>query len=108
MKRKVISILRPSQNEVAPDGTIVLGVPQELTIRASVQPADKEQLEQNPFLRDFQQVYILYSDSPLNVANASSSTESDKVLIYGTEFETITCEAWQNAIRSHYKIMVGK
>lgn len=108
MLRKIIDVKRPSRNSIAPDGTVVLGDPIDLTIRASIQPADKEQLEQNPYLRDFKQVYLLYSSEPLNVSNPESNEESDIVSIYGTEFEVISCEYWLNNIRSHYKIMIGR
>jgi hypothetical protein len=108
VKRKTLNVSRPTQNTIGADGTISLGTPTTLTVQASVQPADRVQLETLPQLRDFKQVYTLFSSSELFTADAVSKTEADKVSIYGKEFEVITVEPWLNNVRSHYKIMVGR
>ena len=108
MKRKTLDVTRPVQNTIGTDGTIETGVPTTLTIKASVQPADRIQLEALPQLRDFKQVFTLFSNSELFTADAVAKTEADKVSIYGKEFEVITVEPWQNDVRSHFKIMVGR
>jgi len=107
MKRQQLTVTRNTQASVAPNGDVVLGTPTTLTILASVQPADRKQLESFRFLRDYKQLYTLYSSTELNIAQAGK-TEADFVSIYGRDFEVITCESWQNGIRSHYKMIVGR
>lgn len=106
MKRKSLVALRASQNTVDDSGIITVGTPTSITFSASVQPLDKIQLQQNPYLRDFKQVYVLYSNTELLVAKAGVC-ESDKVVINGVTCEVLTSESWQNSIRSHYKMIVG-
>lgn len=108
MRRKTLSVSRPTQNFISDSGEIIMGTPVDLEITASVQPADRVQLEALPQLRNYKQVFTLFSSSELFTADAKAKTEADKVLIYGKEFEVITCEPWQNGLRSHYKMMVGR
>lgn len=105
--RTTLTASRKSQTSVGADGRVVLGTPSLITVKCSVQPADKEQLESNPFLRDFKQLYTLYSDVPLQVSQGGSE-ECDTIVINGTVFDVLTCEFWQNKIRPHYKITVGR
>jgi hypothetical protein len=107
MKRKALTATRKDQIEVLPDGTVTTGNETLIDFRASIQPFDKKQLESYPFLRDYKQLYTLFSDTELLVSKAGIS-ECDTVQIYGTNFDVLTCEFWQNAIRPHYKIIVGR
>ncbi len=107
MRRKTLNVTRPSQTSISDSGEIVLGTPTTFTIKASVQPADRVQMEAQPQLRDYKQAFTLFSNSELLTSEASKS-ESDVVSIYGKEFEVVTVEPWQNGIRSHYKILVGR
>jgi hypothetical protein len=108
MKRKPLIAKRSvGGSSVLPDGTVVQNPRSDVPFKASIQPADRKQLESYPFLRDFKQLYTLFSDTELLTANAETS-ECDMIDIYGTDFEVLTCEHWQNNIRSHYKIIVGR
>ena len=107
MKRKKLTVSRIGGASTSPDGTVIPTTPTTFEIRASVQPADKRQLEALPFLRDFQQFYTLFSDNSMNTSQASK-TQADSVSIVGVDYECVTCEQWQNGIRSHYKILVGR
>jgi len=108
MRRKTLTVTRLEQATIDNRGNIVVGNPTTFEINASVQPADKVQMEATPKLRDFRQVYILFSNSELLTADAVDKTEADRISIYGKDFEVITCEVWQNKLRSHYKIMVAR
>jgi hypothetical protein len=107
MRRQSITAYRKSHIEVLPDGTVITGDEQEINIRASIQPFDKKQMEQYPHLRNYKQLYTLYSDTPLQVSKAGK-TECDIVSIYDDRFDVLSNEQWQNKIRSHYKIIIGK
>jgi hypothetical protein len=107
MKRQTLIAKRYSQNVVLQDGTIQMNTPVTFDIRCSVQPTGKNQLEVYRFLRDYEQYYILYSDTPLQISRAGES-EADTVNIYGSDYECLACESWQNKIRSHYKLIVGR
>jgi hypothetical protein len=107
MKRQSLIALRSTQSSISSDGTVVIGDSTEVSFKASIQPADKKQLESYPFLRDYKQLYTLYSNTELRTAQAKVS-ECDRVEIYGKMFDVVTCEHWQNTIRSHYKIIVGR
>ena len=108
MKRQLLDVTRPTQNSVGDDGRIIDGTPTTLQIYASVQPADRIQMEAVPHLRDYKQLFILYSNSELFTSDAESKTEADKVSIQGKFYEVVTVEPWLNNVRSHYKIIVGR
>lgn len=108
MKRKTLTVTRPAQNSIDNAGKVVLGTPTTLEIKASVQPADRVQMEAMPHLRDYKQLYVLYSNSELFTSDAESKTEADRVEIYGKSYEIVTVEPWQNGIRSHYKMLAGR
>ena len=107
MKRIPLTAKRAVQNSISDSGEVIIGTPIDVTFTASVQPADRTQLESYPFLRDFKQLYTLYSSTELKTAKAGVS-ECDRVTIYGVDFDVMTCEKWQNGIRSHYKMIVGR
>ena len=108
MNRSELIVSRPTQSTISDDGTIVLGTPDSITIRASIQPADRVQMESMPQLRDFKQAFTLFSSSELFTADAEAKTEADRVSIYGKEYEVITVEPWLNRVRNHYKVLVGR
>ena len=107
MKRQNLIALRSPEPTISPDGTVEVGTKTQVPFRASIQPADRKQLESYPFLRDFRQLYTLFSDTELLTARAEVS-ECDTVEVYGVTFDVMTCEAWQNKVRSHYKIRIGR
>ena len=51
MKRKALQVTRPTQNSIDTAGNIVLGTPTALTVSASVQPADRIQMEASRYNR---------------------------------------------------------
>lgn len=107
MKRQTVSVSRPTQATISDSGKVELNPPTVFEIKASIQPADRVQMEALPQLRDYKQAFTLFSNSELLTSEASIS-EADIVLIYGKEYEVVTVEPWQNKIRSHYKILVGR
>jgi hypothetical protein len=108
MKKQTLNVSRPSQSSIGVNGDIVLGEPTLLTVRTTVQPADRIQMDAQPQLRDYKQAFILYPNTELFTADAEAKTEADKVSIYGKDYEVVTSEPWQNGLRSHYKIIVGR
>ena len=108
MKRKTLTVTRTAQNTIDNAGNVITGVSSTFEIKASVQPADRIQMEALPQLRDFKQIFTLFSNSELFTADAENQTESDIVSIYGKDYEVVTVEPWQNGIRSHYKMLVGR
>jgi len=108
MKRKTLIATRTTGNTTDGAGNIIEGTSSEVNINASVQPADRIQMEALPQLRDYKQTFILYSNTELFTADAEAKTEADKVSIYGKDFEVVTVEPWLNGVRSHYKIIVGR
>ena len=108
MKRKSLEVTRFVENSVDETGTVVVAEDSVFTIKASVQPADRIQLESNEELRDYKQVFELFHKIELYTADAELSKQADKVSIYGKDFEVVTCEPWTNGIRSHYKSLVAR
>ena len=108
MKRKQLTVTRTSANTIDSAGKIVEGTTSQLTVYASIQPADRIQMESLPHLRDYKQLFVLYSDSELYTADAENKTEADKVSIQNKDYEVVTVEPWQNGVRSHYKMIVGR
>lgn len=74
-------------------------------IHASVQPTNDSDLALLPEGRRQQETYTLYTslDEPLYVANDHTQTNSDKVEIYGKQFEILHAEKWANQIIPHHK-----
>lgn len=75
------------------------------TVQASVQPTRDNDLALLPEGRRQQETYTLYTslDEPLYVANDHTQTNSDKVEIYGKQFEILHAEKWANQIIPHHK-----
>jgi len=76
-----------------------------ITILASVQPLNGEQLEMLPEGRRTTQSVKIYTDTKLQTV---TSANPDILLAFGDEFEVITVEPWQSNVISHYKCIAQK
>lgn len=76
-----------------------------LVVQSSVQPVRDNELELLPEGRRQQECYTLYTSlqEPLYIANDHTQTNSDKVEIYGKQFEILHAEKWANKLIPHHK-----
>jgi len=88
-------------------GIVNTSVIDTFTIRASVQPLNGNDVVNNPALRSNSEAFYLYTSKEL-LPSIEGSNNSDKVVIYNEEYEVMSCERWQNKIRSHYKVLVQR
>lgn len=103
------------------DGTYVNGYfvddpadPETLSIDASVQPTNGEDLEQVPEGERSSTTLKLYTETPLKTATHPSTTSpvegvtrADHVLYNGEEFKVL--KIWRYArVRPHYKVLLRK
>lgn len=107
LRRHTLSVSRPVQSSIGADGSIVKGTPTTFSILTSVQPMNKEQQLSNPFLRDFKEVYTLFTSRELYTARAGVH-EADQVTIFGESFEVVTVQRWRNEIKPHYQVAVAR
>ena len=86
-------------------GVFTEGAASTETIRASVQPASPNDLQSLPEGRRNSKAYRLYTDTRLRLVTTSNP---DKVVLFGEDYEVTTEEIWQNNIINHYKYIVTK
>lgn len=81
--------------------------PTQVTITASVQPANDKQRDNVPEGYDVESVLELGTESLLVIAQAGKASKSDTVNIDGEEYTVIRLERWQNQIIPHYWYLVA-
>lgn len=101
--RKPVTVTRPAQGSFV-NGIWVDGTTTTLTIDASVQPANTNDLQSLPENRRTLGVYVLYSDVPFQSA-IENKQNPDIVKINGEDYEIAKSMPWQNDVVSHYKAM---
>lgn len=107
LRNFTIDVKRPGPSTTDPSGVITPGTPSTFQIKCSVQPLSKIQQENNEFLRDFQEVYKIFTSTELVTAVAGSNN-SDIVTLFGKDYEVISSQKWQNRVRSHYEVLAAR
>ncbi len=97
--RRDLTVTRETGDYV--DGKWVGDAPVQVTIEASVQPANDKQRKNVPEGYDVDSVLELGTEDELFVAERGSKRKSDMVEIDGQQYDVIRLERWQNAIISH-------
>jgi len=102
--RMTLTVKRPAAGTWV-KGVFVPGTATQMTIRASVQPATKNDIEFLPEGRRNSKSYALFTDTRLNMVTTSNP---DIITIYSEDFELMREEVWQNGLINHYKYIVAK
>ena len=76
------------------------GMPDTVSIKASIQPATVDDLKSLPEGRRTDGAYKLYSDDLIKV--------EDIFEINGDSYEVAMCEPWSNGVVNHYKAIAVK
>lgn len=105
-----VRVIRRDGGAVDDTGVYKPGEAEELDIKASVQPLNLQ--EYTFFAADGGRnaSYIkLYSNTPLRAVKEAhgdyDAQTADIVQWQGRQFEVIECDAWQNRVINHYKII---
>lgn len=118
LNRKPYTVIRPLDNEhgfynengeFVPNSEDGTTTPQNITIRANVQPPTGQvmKLLDSGFKRT--DVRVLYTATQLRSVNEDTDTEPDYVIIDGYEFQVQDVEPWQSGLNlNHYKYIVAK
>jgi hypothetical protein len=49
--------------------------------------------------------FALFTDSRLFPAATATGKNADRVTLYGSQFEIVACDIWQNNVIPHYKAL---
>ncbi len=109
--RKKVTIRRKSGGHVNNDGIYVPGTAEEIVIRASVQPLNKDEKAQytkaNPDGEHTANLIKLYTSYPLRtskqVRDDNSGNDADIILWLGNQYKVIGVDPYQSGVISHYK-----
>lgn len=85
-----------------------------ISIQASVQPADKDQVELLPGGRKLTGAYAIFTNDTLQITKeatageASPGTMGDMLVIDGSVYEVMARERWQNNLINHNVYIVSR
>lgn len=76
-------------------------------IRASVQPASGEEVQNLPEGLRKAGAYVLFTSTPL-VCGRETDQESDTIKLFGSTYEVYSVFAWQNGVINHYRALLTR
>ena len=85
------------------NGKAVPGSTATSTIVASIQPLSGQEMLLLPEARRTSQAVVIYTATPLRVANSVAGLDADIITYSGSDYEILSCEPWQSDVISHYK-----
>lgn len=108
--RQLVRVIRREGGFVDDTGVYKPGDAEELEIKASIQPLNLQEYTFFAAEGGRNASYIkMYSDTPLRPVKEaygeSDEQTADIVQWQGRQFEVIQCDAWQNRVINHYKII---
>lgn len=111
--RKAVPYYRKTGGYWGTDGHWYPGTLTEYQIMASVQPLNTRDLidatEMQPEGAEYVAMVHLYSDEPLlpekQATDGRVLQEADIVVWRGSHWKVIRCDAWQNDVINHFKIL---
>ena len=112
--RKKVTIRRMSGGHINDDGYYVPGTAEEIVIRASVQPLNKDDraqytqaLPEGTRTANMLKMYTSYQVRSARQATATSEAIEADVLTYlGKSWRIIMADAYQSGVISHYKAIL--
>ena len=112
--RKKVTIRRTSGGAVGNDGVYVPGTAEEIVIRASVQPLNKDDRAQyTQVLAEGSRTANLlkmYTNYPVRTAKQAGeetgANEADVLAYLGRCWKVIMVDAYQSGVISHYKVVL--
>lgn len=104
--RQTLSIKRRAAGTLS-NGIYSEGAVSSIAITASVQPAGSKELQALPEGRRASQAFRLYTSTELFTASVGGRN-ADRVTLFGSEFEVVAVDVWQNGIMPHYKVIVSR
>lgn len=105
--RKPLTVKRQSEGAWV-NGFWVAGSETTLTIQASAQPANADDMQLLPDGKRLQGAYKIYTDADLIVAIEGVTQVADKVVINGQDYEISAANPWQNGIIPHNEFMATR
>lgn len=108
--RQLVRVIRREGGIVDDTGVYKPGDAEELEIKASIQPLNLQEYTFFAAEGGRNASYIkMYSDTPLRPVKEAcgeyDEQTADIVQWQGQQFEVIQCDAWQNRVINHYKII---
>lgn len=108
--RQLVRVIRREGGIVDDTGVYKPGDAEELEIKASIQPLNLQEYTFFAAEGGRNASYIkMYGDTPLRPVKEaygeSDEQTADIVQWQGRQFEVIQCDAWQNRVINHYKII---
>lgn len=105
--RRKVTIRRKSGGHVNDDGVYVPGTAEEIVIRASVQPLNKDEKAQytqaNPDGEHTANLIKIYTNYPLRTSKQINGNDADVVLWMGNQYKVVGVDPYQSGVISHYK-----
>ncbi len=105
--RKLITVARYANGHYV-EGKWVEGRPVTIRTEMSVQPATSKETQALEQGRRDRESFIVFSSVELFPADVTTKRNCDRVLLFGNEFEVVTCGKFQSGIIDHYKSVVQK
>lgn len=102
--RKTVEIKRKSGGGYV-DGQYIEGTDASIFLKASIQPASPEEMQELPEGRRTDEVFKMYTKTQMFTV---TDENPDHLLIDGQNYEVISVGKHQSDIISHYKVMISK
>lgn len=102
--RKTYTVTRVTVGSIT-DGYYTNGTSNTFDIQASIQPLKPSDVQQLPEGRRNKKMFTVFTDTELQVVTSSNP---DKLSIYGEVYELDQEEVWQNGVINHYKYLAIK
>ena len=77
-----------------------------ITIKASVQPANGEEMQSYAYGRRLKSMYKCFTSSQVLTSDPVAKTQRDEIVWNGETFEVVHIERWTNGVIPHYMFMM--
>jgi hypothetical protein len=105
---QIINCVRLSNQEIDDNtGRPTPATETQFTIVGSIQPTTGKDLEAVPENRRDSALYKIYTTSELVIATTGRQN-SDRLSLFGEDYEVISKLPWQNSLINHFKYIVGR
>ncbi len=102
--RKSVTIKRKSGGSYV-DGQYIDGTTADVILKASIQPATLEDMQELPEGRRSDEVFKMYTKTRMYTV---TDENPDFLIIDGIEYEVISIGKYQSKVISHYKVLISK
>lgn len=102
--RHVVTIKRKSGGAYV-NGQYVAGSTADIILKASIQPASPEDMQELPEGRRSDEVFKMFTKTRMFTV---TDENPDFLIIDGVEYEVISVGKYQSKVISHYKVLISK